>query len=318
VESAEITEIPGAAGEPAALPAAAPRWHPLVRSILFVVAFLAAQVAASGLLYLAVWALGLEAVSADLDVQAEILLGTFALTALLLVPVTRLFLRRLDRRGFASLGFRPPRGGRRRTVRQSWQVPLATLGLLALWTGAAAWLGHFQGLGLSPEVQRGPAAAALILPLFLLGFLVQGGVEEWVLRGYVLAALRERWGFPVSGLVSSAIFGALHGANPDASATGIFNTFLAGFLLAELVERSGSLYPAVLAHGVWNFAIGCLASLPISGLAVFKLLSVRLQGPAWVTGGGYGPEASLVLTLLALPLVPVLWPRAETAPTRTG
>jgi membrane protease YdiL (CAAX protease family) len=282
-----------------------------VRALLFVVAFLVVQLVSGVVLYLAIWALGLKAITPDLDLRAEFLLVNFALTALLLVPVTALFLRFLDYRDFASLGFRWPRGGRRRALRQAWQVSLATLGLLALWMVGAAWLADLRIAGLSAALRGG---AGLLLPLSLLGFLIQGGVEEWVLRGYVLSVLRERWGFAVSALVSSAIFAALHGANPDASPTGIFNTFLAGFLLAELVERSGSLFPAVVAHGVWNFSVGCLASLPISGLAVPKLLEVRLEGPAWVTGGGYGPEASLVLTVLALPLVPLLWPRA----TRSG
>ena len=36
-------------------------------------------------------------------------------------------------------------------------------------------------------------------------------------------------------------------------------------ILAALVERSGSLWGATVAHGVWNFVLSCLVSLPVSG-----------------------------------------------------
>jgi hypothetical protein len=72
------------------------------------------------------------------------------------------------------------------------------------------------------------------------------------------------------------------------------------------VERSRSLWSAVLAHGVWNFAISSLVSLPVSGVLFPHLLTVSVQGPALLTGDGFGPEGSVVLTLLALPLVAAL------------
>ncbi|HEY0783368.1 MAG TPA: CPBP family intramembrane glutamic endopeptidase, partial [Thermoanaerobaculia bacterium] len=84
------------------------------------------------------------------------------------------------------------------------------------------------------------------------------------------------------------------------------NTFLIGVILALLVERSGSLWGATLAHGVWNFAVACLVSVPVSGINIFHLLDVTPVGPARLTGGPYGPEASVVVTAIALPVVGLL------------
>lgn len=303
----------GAEAEPAA-PSRPPRVHPIVRSVLFTFAFLGIYFGATMVVYLSAWALGVPGVSPDLDLRTEILLCVFVLNALLLYPVTLFFLRVFDRRGFSSLGFRLPEGGRRKALRQAWTVPLATLGFLAVWILAVWSLGSFEIVGPSPERLAGipgwgKVEPAVMLPLLLLGFLIQGGVEEWVARGYILRALRERYGFGISGALSSLVFASLHASNPSASPLAILNTFLAGFLLAELVERSGSLWSAVLCHGVWNFALGCVASLPVSGAVVFKLFEVRMAGPALVTGGGYGPEGSVLATGLALPLIALLWPR---------
>ena len=57
-----------------------------------------------------------------------------------------------------------------------------------------------------------------------------------------------------------------------------------GLLL--MVERSGSLWGATVAHGVWNFAVSCLASLPVSGFSLFHLLNVSVSGDERLTGGG--------------------------------
>lgn len=305
---------------PAAVSPARPRRQEVLaslaavgRSLLFLVAFFLVSGLARVLVALGARAANFPAITRALDLRAEILLLVYAVTALLLFPVTVLLLRFLDRRRFADLGFRWPDGGRARALRQAVVVPLATLGVLALWLAVMATAADLRIHGFSPEWRHGvagwPIPPPLLLGLLLAGFLVQGGVEEWLVRGYIFRNLRDRWSFPVAGLASSSLFAALHLANPSATAVSTFNTLLAGFLLAEMVERSGSLWSAVLCHGVWNFAIGCLISLPVSGIAIFKLLDVELQGPAPLTGGGYGPEASAVLTAIAVPLAVFLWPR---------
>jgi membrane protease YdiL (CAAX protease family) len=147
---------------------------------------------------------------------------------------------------------------------------------------------------------------ALHLALLLAGFLVQGGVEEWLVRGYIYHALRQRWRRGTAVLASALLFAALHGLNPEFSPAGLLNTFLAGVILALLVERTGSLWSAVLAHGVWNFAVSSLISMPVSGIRLPHLLALSIEGPPLLTGGGFGPEGSLLLSLLALAVAALL------------
>lgn len=238
------------------------------------------------------------------DLPTDLILGIFALTAPPLFGMTVLFLRHLDRRGLPSIGARWPDGGRGRALRQLVSVPLATLALLGVWLLIVEALpqSDVQVDGLSP-------AAGFAIVLLLAGFLVQGGIEEWIFRGYIYRALKERWSWWVAAVVSSIGFGLMHSSNNDFTLSAFLNTMLAGFLLCLLVERSGSLWSATLAHAVWNFTIACLISLPISGVQVSHLLRTAVTGPQMVTGGGFGPEGSLMLTGLALPLVIFLWPR---------
>ncbi len=142
------------------------------------------------------------------------------------------------------------------------------------------------------------------------------------MRGYVYRALKERWRPFWAALASSVLFSLLHALNPNTSTVGLFNIVLAGLILAALVERSGSLWGAAVAHGFWNFAVACLLSLPVSGFRLFHLLDVSTPGDGRVTGGAFGPEGSLALTLLGLGLAAVLWrrlpadrPRKEIAPS---
>jgi membrane protease YdiL (CAAX protease family) len=297
-----------------------PRWHPLVRSALFLIAFILVQGAST---FLAAWAGTALGLQGTYDPLGASYLIVFALTAPPLVLVTWLFLKYLDRRGLVSLGARWPDGGRRRALRQALTVPAGTLALVAAWAAlvspfaALRFAGLSQGFERGPAWPHGPAGSVLLLVLILLGFLIQGGIEEWVMRGYIFRALKERWPWWVSALVSAGLFSALHGLNPDVSWVALFNIVLAGVLLAELVERSGSLWSATLAHGVWNFAIACLLSLPISGVPFFRIFDASIRGPELLTGGGFGPEGSLLLSGLALALIALLWPR-QRAPAGLG
>ena len=232
------------------------------------------------------------------------------------VGLTYLFVRYLDRKTLAGIGARWPRGGRRAALRQLGTVSLGTLAVVAVWL--ALILALPDGLvalhlgGLSPEVTTAPPhwwplPPALLFPTFLVLFIIQGGLEEWVVRGYIYHALRERWRPWAAALASSVLFSLLHAFNPAVSAIALVNIILAGLVLAALVEYDGSLWGATVAHGAWNFTISCIASLPVSGIPVFHLLKVTVTGDPRVSGGAFGPEGSAVLTVMGLALAALLW-----------
>ncbi|PRX96627.1 CPBP family intramembrane glutamic endopeptidase [Allonocardiopsis opalescens] len=108
------------------------------------------------------------------------------------------------------------------------------------------------GFDADPQGAYYDAAGGGVLPLILtflfLSFLTPLG-EEFLFRGVITTALL-RYG-PVIGVVaSSVVFGLFHGVNialPSAIVVGLF--------AAEMLRRSGSIWPAVAVHTVNNLGL---------------------------------------------------------------
>lgn len=84
------------------------------------------------------------------------------------------------------------------------------------------------------------------LSMLLLGGVVAPFAEELFFRGVLYPWLR-RWGVNFSIVVSSVIFGAVHGELSVAASAVVL-----GLIMAWLVERSQSLWPAVIVHIINN------------------------------------------------------------------
>jgi membrane protease YdiL (CAAX protease family) len=132
------------------------------------------------------------------------------------------------------------------------------------------------------------AAAALLAPL----------CEEVAFRGYLLTALSQRLRPAAAVALSAALFGAMHLDLVRLPAV----VFL-GVLYGWLTWRSGSVWPAVLAHAVNNAAATALA-----------LRAGAARAPE-ATGSPAGALASLLVLAAALSaLAPVLRAYHRTMP----
>jgi membrane protease YdiL (CAAX protease family) len=133
--------------------------------------------------------------------------------------------------------------------------------------------------------------------LYLLG----AAWEEAVFRGYPLQTLMRSWPWWLALLPSSVLFAAIHLDNPNAVLGYTFvNTLLAGIWLAACYVRTRSLWLATGAHFGWNFTMGSLLGLPVSGITSISpspLLRAADTGPTWLTGGHYGVEGGVACTL---------------------
>lgn len=129
-------------------------------------------------------------------------------------------------------------------------------------------------------------------------FTLAAAAEEVLFRGYLLQALAESWGALKALWATSLIFGLLHLANPNTTAVGIGNIVVAGLFLGVVYLKTGSLWWATAVHLGWNWGLGFLADLPVSGLELVDspLYEGVPRGAAWVSGGAFGPEGSLVAT----------------------
>lgn len=82
----------------------------------------------------------------------------------------------------------------------------------------------------------------------------------------------------------------------------IVNLLLYSLFAAFYALREGSLWGVCAFHSAWNWAQGNFFGLAVSGNQadggmLFDLMEV---GPDWFTGGAFGPEGGLAVTLMLL------------------
>ena len=156
------------------------------------------------------------------------------------------------------------------------------IGVPSLLLLSVGWLRAEPAAAGSWAVSAGRMAATLVPAAF---------AEELMLRGYVLAVLREWWGWRAALMGTSVAFGLLHLPNPGSSAQSVTLVVLAGLFLGLVVLVTRSLYAAGLAHFAWNFTMAAALHTPVSGLPVdtpgYRVVDA---GPDWATGGVWGPE----------------------------
>lgn len=139
--------------------------------------------------------------------------------------------------------------------------------------------------------------------------------EEMMFRGYPLQTLMRSFPFALALVPSSAIFAYMHTANPNVPRGALFlvmfvNTALAGVWLSVAYFRTRSLWLPLGLHWAWNWAMGSLIGLPVSGLTSLThapLIKATDTGPAWLTGGSYGIEGGLACTLALVVATVFIW-----------
>ena len=175
-----------------------------------------------------------------------LLLGGVAVATLLSVGLTVAF----RWRPFSSIGLR--------SVSWRWILIGTGIGLLG-WAAnvgivsAYIWL---TGDASNPQEQLANAAQGSILQftlLLLLGAVLTPLAEELLFRGILYTWLR-RWGVAVAVGVSAVVFGLAHGVSFVLPAA-----ILLGVLTALIYEKSGSVWPAVIAHVANNTIVFVVA-----------------------------------------------------------
>lgn len=152
--------------------------------------------------------------------------------------------------------------------------------------------------------------------------------EELLFRGAVFRITEEWLGTTGALIISAALFGLAHGLNPTATPIGVIAIGLeAGVLLGIAYSASRSLWLPIGLHFGWNFTEGGIFGAAVSGGQSRGVVSVTLDGPTQLTGGGFGPEASIIAIGVCLIAATILgiysirrghwqpWrPRAKTLP----
>jgi membrane protease YdiL (CAAX protease family) len=136
------------------------------------------------------------------------------------------------------------------------------------------------------------------------GFLAALGaamIEETLLRAIFFRIVESSLGTWIALSLSAALFGVLHAFNPGATVVSTVAIALeAGVLLAAAFVFTRRLWMAIGLHTGWNLTEGGVFGASVSGTTPYGLLRSHFAGPPLLSGGAFGPEASLVAVVLCL------------------
>jgi membrane protease YdiL (CAAX protease family) len=153
--------------------------------------------------------------------------------------------------------------------------------------------GSAQLLGVASTFDAIPAVAGSILAAV---------GEELLVRGGLFRIVEESRGTLMALLVSAAIFGLLHALNPGATLVSTVAIALeAGVLLGAAYALTRNLWLPIGLHFGWNFTEGGIFGTSVSGGPAGEgIFGVTVSGPTWLTGGQFGPEASVIAMAVCL------------------
>jgi len=168
----------------------------------------------------------------------------------------------------------------------------AVIGLLlfAAVIGTIALAGGYHILGLG-------SAATMIGTV---GVMAAAAVtEELAFRGVLFRIVEERAGTMIALVGSSLIFGGMHLINPDATWWGALAIAIeAGGMLGACYVATRKLWLPIGLHFGWNYAESAIFGTEVSGDGSSQgLLHSLTSGPTLLTGGEFGPEASLAAVI---------------------
>jgi membrane protease YdiL (CAAX protease family) len=137
--------------------------------------------------------------------------------------------------------------------------------------------------------------------LWLVGMLLVGVGEEYLFRGYALQSLWRALGFWPAALITSALFAGAHLLKPHENAIDIGMIFVLGMALCLSVHVTGSLWWAVGWHAAFDFGqLFVIGTRNAGRVPQGRLFDVTFSGPAWITGGELGTEASYFMIPAAI------------------
>ena len=217
---------------------------------------------------------------------AALLTGYGVLTWLVGIKALRL--------GVADLFGSP--AGRWHGLRHFGWGSLVGAGLATLAMAAAVPLGHAAWRSDGGTI---PQWLGMLVPTALV-MLPAAFAEELAFRGVPLLTLSRGFGRIPALVALATLFSFAHSDNPGVSPLAFVNLALAGILLGVAFFTPGRLWSSTGVHLGWNLALAGLAA-PVSGIPLpMPWLDYSPGAPAWLTGGGFGPEGGAIATLCIL------------------
>ncbi len=155
---------------------------------------------------------------------------------------------------------------------------------------------------------------SIVIPTLLAGgylVLLTATFEEILLRGFVFQRLVNGLGIVWAQLIIAAFFAIGHWDNPEmdgiTKVIASINLGLGSLVLGYAIYKTKNLFMPIGIHFAWNFVMGRIYGAGVSGFEKEGLLVANLNDVGvWVTGGKFGPEASIFATIAELGVLLIL------------
>jgi len=198
-----------------------------------------------------------------------------------------IFRKYVDKQSFKSLGFELTHYKTDLVKGLVWGAALILFGFLAL---------YFTGFLAIIEIKF----SAIQWLSYIAFFAVVALNEEILVRGYVLtnlmASMNKYWAL----IVSALLFSVMHLGNDSTSLISTANLFLAGIMLGIYTIHKRNLWFPIAMHFTWNFFQGPILGFEVSGTKMEGIVSQDVTGNPLITGGEFGFEGSLLLTVMMI------------------
>lgn len=215
----------------------------------------------------------------------DLVLG-FGMASILCCLVVLLY----EKRSIVSMGF--ARKGVLRSYGKGFLIGILLFVSIVI---GGVLVGAFE-IKISSNMDNGIKAIFPIL-MMLLGFIVQGGTEEIVIRGWVMPVIGARYNVIVGVLVSSVLFTVMHGANPGMTVLPIINLFAFSLFASCIVIYTKNLWVICGMHTSWNWIQGNVFGIKVSGMDMVggSILNTKsVTGMELFSGGNFGVEGSIL------------------------
>jgi membrane protease YdiL (CAAX protease family) len=144
----------------------------------------------------------------------------------------------------------------------------------------------------------------LVLVLDLIALAAGTLALEIAFRGYPLFRLVEAMGSILATFFMAVVFAIWRTHAAPTTTASVLVSFFLGLVFAAAVLRTRALWVSWGLHFAWIASMSVLFGLPVSGSMSYSPVFVtNARGPAWITGGGQGPEGSAFAVLVSFLLV---------------
>jgi membrane protease YdiL (CAAX protease family) len=210
----------------------------------------------------------------------------YVIIVALVLLVTFLLRKFIDRKSFISLGF-----NWKGYSNEACLGFFSAIAILGIGTIILSFLGYlsFTEITIQKDI--------LVEVLFLVAVAL---IEEIMFRGYLLNNLMQSMNKWIALLITAILFTLAHTDNPGVTILPVLNVFVAGVLLGINYIYTKNLWFSIFFHFIWNVFQGPVLGYDVSGIELQSLLQQNMEGPALLTGGAFGFEGSIICLILIL------------------